>query len=207
MDALSEACRASKAAFVGIMHYNKKSDVDALQKILGASSIVGSARTVWAFSRDPEDKSERYMSCAKNNLSKNHRGMKYKIGERTVRFSDGAEDTVGCMEWLGQTEEDADQILTKERDAAKNPKDGKLEEAKLLVQTELAKGEQRASGMFRLGEGRNISTETMRRAYRSLGVVPYQKNGGWWWALPGMEVRDPAIVVAAEANMADVEAL
>ena len=28
------------------------------------------------------------------------------------------------------------------------------------------------------------SPSTMRRAYRSLGVVPYQKNNGWWWALP-----------------------
>lgn len=207
MDALSAACRESKAAFIGIMHYNKKSDVDALQKILGASSIVGSARTVWAFSRNPEDKTERRMSCAKNNLSKNHRGMKYRIGERTVKFSDGAEDAVGCVEWLGETEEDADEMLTKERDVAKNPKDGKFEEARLLVQTELAKGEQRAPGMFRLGETRNISTETMRRAYRSLGVVPYQKNGGWWWALPGMEVGEIATVPTAEANMGDVEAL
>ncbi len=207
MDALSEACRASRAAFIGVMHYNKKSDVAALEKILGASSIVGSARTVWAFSRDPEDKTERHMSCAKNNLSKNHRGMKYKIGERMVKFSDGAEDNVGYVEWMGETEEDADEILAKERDTAKNPKDSKLEEAKLLVQTELAKGEQRASGMFRLGEARNISVETMRRAYRSLGVVPYQKNGGWWWALPGMEVWEVLVGVTAESPMEDVQVL
>lgn len=207
MDALSEACRASKAAFIGVMHYNKKSDVAALEKILGASSIVGSARTVWAFSRDPEDKTERHMCCAKNNLSKNHRGMKYRIGERLVRFSDGSEDAVGCVEWLGETEEDADEILTKERDTAKNPKDSKFEEAKLLIQTELANGEQRASGMFRLGEARKISAETMRRAYRSLGVVPYQKSGGWWWALPGMEIGDVVVAVTPETNMKDVEAL
>jgi|SRR5579872_103104 len=207
MDALSEACRASKAAFIGIMHYNKKSDVAALEKILGASSIVGSARTVWAFSRDPDDKTERHMSCAKNNLSKNHRGMKYRIGERLVKFSDGSEDTVGCMEWLGETEEDADEMLTKERDTAKNPKDSKFEEAKLLVQTELAKREQRARDMFRLGEARNISTETMRRAYRCLGVVPYQKNNGWWWALPGMEVRGVVVPATPEANIGDVETL
>jgi hypothetical protein len=207
MDALSESCRASRAAFIGIMHYNKKSDVAALEKILGASSIVGSARTVWAFSRDPEDKTERHMSCAKNNLSKDHRGMKYRIGERLVKFSDGSQDAVGCVEWLGETEEDADERLTKERDTAKNPKDSKLEEAKLLVQTELAKGEQRASAMFRLGEAQNISTETMRRAYRSLRVVPYQKNGGWRWALPGMEVRGVVVAVTPETNMGDVEAL
>jgi putative DNA primase/helicase len=207
MDALSEACRASKAAFIGVMHYNKKSDVAALEKILGASSIVGSARTVWAFSRDPEDKTERHMSCAKNNLSKNHRGMKYKIGERLVRFSDGAEDTVGCVEWLEETEEDADEVLTKERDTAKHPKDSKFEEAKILVQGELANGEQRASSMYRLGESQNISTETMRRGYRSLGVVPYQKNNGWWWALPGMEVGEARLEVAAESPMDDVQAL
>lgn len=207
MDALSEACRASKAAFIGVMHYNKKSDVAALEKILGASSIVGSARTVWAFSRDPEDKTERHMSCAKNNLSKNHRGMRYKIGERLVKFSDGSEDTVGCVEWLGETEEDADERLTKERDTAKNPKDSKFEEARLLVQTELANGEQRAPSMFRLGEARKISAETMRRAYRSLGVVPYQKNGGWWWALPGMEISEVVAPLTPETNMKDVQAL
>ncbi len=147
------------------------------------------------------------MSCAKNNLSKNHRGMKYKIGERLVKFSDGAEEAVRCVEWLGETEEDADEILTKERDTAKNPKDSKFEEAKRLVQSELAGGEQRAPGMFRLGEARDISPETMRRAYRSLGVVPYQKNGGWWWALPGMETREVVGTIKPETSMGDVETL
>jgi putative DNA primase/helicase len=207
MDALSAACRASKAAFIGVMHYNKKSDVAALEKILGASSIVGSARTVWAFSRDPDDKTERHMSCAKNNLSKNQRGMKYKIGEKLVPFSDGSNDYVGCVEWMGETEEDADEVLAKERDTAKNPKDSKLEEAKMLVQTELANGEQRASSMYRLGEARNISAETMRRGYRSLAVVPYQKNGKWWWALPGMEVREALVAVAVDSPMGDVQTL
>jgi hypothetical protein len=133
--------------------------------------------------------------------------MKYKIGERLVRFSDGTEDAVGYVEWLGETEEDADEVLAKERDTAKNPKDSKLEEAKMLVQTELAKGEQRASGMFRLGEARNISAETMRRAYRGLKVAPYQKNGAWWWALPGMEVREAVVGVEAESPMEDVQVL
>jgi putative DNA primase/helicase len=210
MDALSATCRQSKIAFVGIMHYGKDSSRAALQRILGASSIVGSARAVWTFGRNPDDKKELLMSCAKNNLSKNHRGMKFTIEDKMLMFPDGKEGPMGYVEWLGETEEDADEVMNNEREQAKHPTNKKLEDAKLLIINELALGEQRAPDMFRLGEARKISTETMRDAYRSLGVRPYQKGGGWWWALPGMEKKEPPYAKQGkgrETNMGNMDAL
>lgn len=50
MDALTEAFRDCQATFLAIVHHNKKNDADAIQKILGASSLPGSVRVAYSFS-------------------------------------------------------------------------------------------------------------------------------------------------------------
>jgi hypothetical protein len=60
MEGMADACRGTKATIVGLIHHNKRSDVDALQKILGASSVAGVARAAWGLGRDPEDKDQRF---------------------------------------------------------------------------------------------------------------------------------------------------
>lgn len=137
MDALTNTLRKTGATMIGIVHTNKRSDVDALEKVLGAGSLVQSSRSVWGFSRDPETENEFYMALLKSNVSKKRGGMKYKIAERKVRLTSGKEVFAPCAEWLGEHESSANDLLDKERNLRKNGgKDGLLAEAS---QRELAK--------------------------------------------------------------------
>jgi hypothetical protein len=66
MDALAKAFRDCGACFLGVVHVNKRSDADAIQKILGASSVAGAVRAAWNFSRDPDNHEEFVMARIKS---------------------------------------------------------------------------------------------------------------------------------------------
>lgn len=48
----------------------------------GAAAVSGSSRSVWMFSRDPEDKSLYHMTNVKGNLAKKKTGLDYTIEDR-----------------------------------------------------------------------------------------------------------------------------
>jgi putative DNA primase/helicase len=202
MEAIADACESSKTAFVGIIHNNKRGDADAIGKILGASSIVGVSRAVWGFARDKEKKGEYYMSLVKGNLARKRSGMKYQIVDATVVI-DGKSEILPRTDWLGESEESADEVLQKNREAGEKH-DSKIDVAKALIQAELEKQPRLAREMFSTGEKQNVSEETMRRAYRELGVyVRKQPGGPWWWSLtdedePWRTVPSKEKVMAAE---------
>ena len=107
MDALSALCEKTKVTFVAVMHLNKRSDVGAIHKILGASSVAGSARVAWGFSPDPEDRELKHMSLIKNNISKQRSGLDYKIVTVEVDVN-GEIVGHGAVEWQGVNEMNAD---------------------------------------------------------------------------------------------------
>jgi putative DNA primase/helicase len=90
LEAIQAACDKSKCALVGIIHHNKRSDTDAIGKVMGGSAVVGVSRAVWGFSRDSENKDEFYMALVKGNLAKKRTGMKYKIDEAEIAMADGS---------------------------------------------------------------------------------------------------------------------
>ena len=140
MDALSAVCNSSGASFVSVVHHNKRSDVDALQKILGASSVVGAARTAWGFSRDPDNKEEFFMSLVKNNLSKRRTGMKYKIAEKTLNGI-----TAPYTDWGAETDETANDLLDAERDTSGRKDNKQITLAREFLPVALSKGPRLAS--------------------------------------------------------------
>ncbi|MGA8491306.1 MAG: AAA family ATPase, partial [Terriglobales bacterium] len=77
MDGLARTFRDCGAAFIGVSHHNKKNDADAVQAILGASSVAGSVRAAYSCSKDPESEGEFYFTLVKGNLTKKRGGMKF----------------------------------------------------------------------------------------------------------------------------------
>ena len=184
---LQETCAKTKTAVIGIIHHNKKTDLDAVQKILGAGSIGHVTRAIWAFSSDPENKDEYYMSKAKGNLSKRGiGGLKYKIVDAEVTLSDGSNDTKPRIEWLGKHDMDANEVEQKSKDAAResNPVDTKVGRAKLLLLAELEKGPRLASEMYALGlKELEADEQVMKRAKWQLNVQ-CSKGRPFYWSLP-----------------------
>ena len=183
MEALQQALEVSKAAFVAVVHHNKKSDVDPIGKILGASSVTAVSRAAWGFTRDPDNKEEYYMALVKSNLSKKRTGMKYKIAEATVLIN-GEECGVPHTEWLGETDLDAAEVMDKERDKAGNAENKKVDVASLLLKSELESGPKLARDMYKKVKAEGISERTLKRASYDLGVIVTQVNKAWYWRLP-----------------------
>jgi hypothetical protein len=181
MDALAKAFGDCGACFLGIIHHNKKSDVDALQAILGASSVAGAVRSAYSCSRDPENEDEFYFTLVKGNLTKKRTGMKYKMAEKTI---DGI--TAPYIEWAGETNEDANSVMALVKES-RNSKNQGVDKARLFIPMALENGPRPARELYSMAEAEGISNDQMRRAKDQLGVKVTKQKDGWYWSLPVKE--------------------
>jgi hypothetical protein len=186
MEAINRACENSGAAFVAVVHHNKRTDVDALQKILGASSVAGVSRAAWGFSRDPEDKETLRMSRIKGNLSKKRSGMKYHIADRTVPMADGSESTLPFVEWAGECPEDADELQAQDREKSRNGEMTAVGKAKAWLKWRLKDGPVESNALFKEASDAGISRASLFRAkdMEDSELAPCHKSGTqWFWRL------------------------
>jgi hypothetical protein len=175
MDALAKAFGNCGACFLGIIHHNKKSDVDAVQKILGASSVAGAVRAVYGCSRDPENKDECYFALVKGNLTKKRSGMKYKMSEKTI---DGI--TAPYIEWLGETDEDANEVMAMEKESRSQSKK-QVDMARMFLPQALEKGARLARELFEEAAANGISVDQLKRAKYELNIQSVKRPDGWYW--------------------------
>jgi hypothetical protein len=201
MDTLAAICNAAGVSFVTVIHHNKRNDVDALQKILGASSLAGSVRAIWGFSEDQDKKDEYFMSRVKGNLSKKKTGMKYTIEEKSVNGIEAP-----YIAWGEQHDQSANDLLTKERETigAKRGGGSQLATAKMLIPALLKDGPKRATELFEEAEKQGVSINTMYKAKSEIGGVLDVKRGitfddpgrySWWkLAKPEVVVTDENVV-------------
>ncbi len=84
MNRLKEVCEETGVTVIAVSHHNKKSDLDALKQILGASSFAAAARVVWMVSRDPDAKDTRHMTVAKLNIGKEQGGLQFGVQETVI---------------------------------------------------------------------------------------------------------------------------
>lgn len=178
MDALAKAFGDCGACFLGVIHHNKKSDVDALQAILGASSVAGAVRSVYSCSRDPENDDEFYFTLVKGNLTKKRTGMKYKMAEKTI---DGI--TAPYIDWTGETDEDANSVMAKVKEA-RSGKNQQIDKARLFLPMALEKGQRPAKDLYRDAQAEGISVDQLKRAKYELNIKSVKKADGWYWWLP-----------------------
>jgi hypothetical protein len=191
MEAVADACESSKAAFVAVIHNNKRGDADAIGKILGASSIVGVSRAVWGFAKDRDREGEHFMSLVKGNLARNRSGMKYRIVDAAVTIG-GKETVQPRTEWIGVSEESADEVLAKSREKLAGGNTKKIDRACRMLEEQLADGPKLLRELYELGvtlgigETSEAVKKTVQRASRYLGVwtiKPPHAKGPWWASL------------------------
>jgi putative DNA primase/helicase len=181
MEAIADAMEGTKCAFIGIIHNNKRGDADSISKILGASSVVGVARAVWGFGYDSDDKTLRHMLLVKGNLSEKRTGMSYKLVNTPIKLDDGEEDRQPVCDWQGETDEDADDMLAKKREKAKNGGvELKSDAAQTMLLRELDSGWRLLRDLHRIRETEGISESTMKRARYTLGII-CTKSAPWMW--------------------------
>jgi arsenate reductase-like glutaredoxin family protein len=202
LQALKKALEKSDVTCVGVIHCNKRSDVDALGKILGDSAVAGVCRAAWDFSRDPDNKDEFMMTHIKGNLSKKRSGMRYATEGVMITLSSGKQQEHPHIKWLAECEEDANEMLNKTREKAKSGgEDTKKILAKALLNTMLESVGAYARDIFtKANDSEGLSEATIKRASYEMGVRKERRPEGWWWSLPA---NVDAITQRVEVKMVD----
>lgn len=202
MDQLSAALQATKATVIGISHLNKKSDVGSIQKILGASSIPGVARAIWSFTKDTEDKNLRYMACAKLSLAETPKSLMFNIVSAEVEGTNGKKSKTSRIDWKGDCEEDADDLLKRERETSRDGQVGKrtAECMAWLMKMFAAKPGYRATELYKLADEAGYYKQLLWNARSELEkggefvIVNDDRgrgkdNGQWWILKPRTEPK------------------
>jgi hypothetical protein len=176
---------------LALVHSNKRSDVDAVEKVMGASSVSAGARAVWTIARDADDKELFRMGLAKGNVVRKRTGFEYRIVGTPVEIN-GKMCDCPKLKWEKETDMDANDMLAADRDKSRNGgEDSKLSLAVAVIR-ETVPGF--AKDALIRAENEGIHKRTLFRAKEKLGVETDQSRGRGkaWWYIPG-EKGDPAL--------------
>lgn len=177
---LAQLAERMDVTFLLVMHNNKRADVNALHRIMGAVAMSGVARIVWLCAQDPEDEDNYLFLCAKANIGRMPKGLQYGIeGKELPNVG-----SIGTIVWKGTTEVSADQALSMKDDS------GKLTAAKQWLSKHLD-SDKRATDVIEAAEKEGIAEKTLRRAKKRLRIVSDQTSDGWVWLAPSAAISAP----------------
>jgi putative DNA primase/helicase len=135
--------------------------------------------------KDPQDENRRVVASTKNNLAMPPASLMYQLEE--------ADTGSVRVDWLGQSEVSASQLLATPRDEEQADARG---EAVEFLNDVLCDGPVAASQVKEESEDAGITDITLRRAKKSIGILAYRENvagdkrgsGRWMWKLPMVEL-------------------
>jgi putative DNA primase/helicase len=162
-------------AIVGVLHVNKRSDLDAILRIGGAGAWTQVPRASFLVARDPEQlpgETRSTLAPAKFNLGKWPAPLGFAIGGPDFFTWTGEKDAVDVDDMLGPKRRDDDRT---------NPSDAWL-------RATLSDGPRPADEIFARAARDGIGRTALQGAKRRLGVVSHKfgkpGEGGWQWELP-----------------------
>ena len=162
---LSQFARDTGKIFKMSHHLRKKTMFDdtgmMLERLRGSSSIVQTARLVWALDNpDLRVKDWMRLQVIKSNLAKFPKPLGMNIGDAGVKFGLSPEE----------------------------PKiETQLDKAIDMLKTLLDKEPLQQSEVTKETEGAGLSRNTVYRAKSKLGIVSIkQSDGHWYWSLPAL---------------------
>jgi len=195
MNKLIALCQKTGLTILALVHSNKRSDVDAVEKVMGASSVAAGARAVWTIARDADDKTLCRMGLAKGNVIRKRSGFEYRIVDTEIVI-EGKKCSQPTIQWEKETDLDANDMLAADREKSRNGgEDGKMTLA-IAVLRETVPGY--ARDVFKKAEQEGIEGERgerlIYRAREKLGIETdkSQGKGKAYWYVPG-EKGDPAL--------------
>jgi hypothetical protein len=134
--------------------------------------------------KDPKDEERRVLAPIKNNLAKAPKSLMFEL--------EGTESGAVRVEWLGETEVSAKELL-----ATSQPEEnaGALSEAIEFLNDVLCDGPVATGRVKKVAKDAGISERTLARAKKKLGVKSYREGerggrgkGQWLWKLPVVDL-------------------
>jgi hypothetical protein len=184
---IAKVCHLTGAAFVLLIHENKRSEANATDRMLGAGAVSQVVRAGIRISKDPKNKPDgRIMANIKTSQSRDNGGMKFSVASKDVESESGLLKDIGYIEWGEKHTMSADDVLDEERAFKKEggAEDTKLGQAVRIFEEALKHGPKLHRDVHPLLDAANISDETKRRARWKAGVRS-SKSAPWYWWLPG----------------------
>lgn len=183
--------KKNRIAWLTVNHFNKNQMATSINRTSGAKTFVSAPRCTWLFDKDPDDPTRRLMMKGKGNLAK--QGLKtlaYRINEKFIEvdgkpYVDAKDRPVGVpvVQWDGETDHTADDVLHADADASKKL-NKKAEELITRLLNESPTGVVLASTIYDAGESEtpSISSQKLKRAKNSLDVEVFKLGDRWYWA-------------------------
>ncbi len=176
---LARLAEETDTAIICVRHLNKKSEAQALYRMLGSNAFIQMPRAILQIDRDPELEHGRVLRCIKNNYAVKPAPLRFKL----VSGRKG----IVRVEWGGRIDKEAEEAIV---DAA-GVTPTKLEEARRQICALLADGPADARSVETAMRSLGVADRTRFRAYRAVGVekqaVRDEKSGEivkWMLSLP-----------------------
>jgi hypothetical protein len=187
---MAQIAHANDTAFVGVMHFNKRSEGEALLRLSGSSGgIAGPARSVLYMHDSPDDPDERILTIAKGNYARTvESALRYRIEEVPVDLDDGNCARIPHLVYQDKSDYDTEDLLGGGQ--ASGPAVTEIVE---FLKVELANGPRPQKELEKLASEAGLSTAkgTWFRARRQLGITPQKDGfeGGWMLSLPEHDMK------------------
>lgn len=167
---LIQTAKEAGCAVIVVGHMNKQRGTKALYRAIGSIDIVGAARSALLIARTGKDKpDERVMAVQKCNLAPPGPAVVFSVSDR--------------IEWIGQTDQTADDILSGIPAPPGRPA-AKAQEAEVLLQALLAEGPKPAEEVSIVLKEQGISQRTMESVKAAMGIRSDKRGSAWFWSMP-----------------------
>jgi len=186
---LTRLAEEKKISIIGIMHFNKKSDVtNAMLRIADSLAYVAAARHVYVVVDDPENDKARLFVKAKNNLAPDKNALRFMVGTRMVGHDPDTQAEIWAPHIIWDSKH-VEVTATEAMEAEGNGmKHAAQREAEEFLRSKLANGPVSKEELEEEAEANDISPSgALRRAKRKLRVQTWKEkklDGRWFWELP-----------------------
>jgi putative DNA primase/helicase len=191
---LTDMAAELRLAIVGVMHFNKKTDVhNAMLRISDSLAYVATSRSCYVVIDDPENNRKLFMK-AKNNLAPDMAALSYTFSTASVGRDPETHEAITApyvvwgSDYVNVT---ATEAMQAETTAGRSSRSGAKEIAKKFLADMLANGPVLKGDIEDAAEGNGISERTLFRAKADLNIEAKKDDpqGGWRWHLPEQKLR------------------
>lgn len=183
LEPVSALAQRTETAILGIVHFGKREGADTGKLILGSVAWSQVARSVLAVALD-EDTGNLVITNTKKNLAPETHSASARIVSTTVHTEDGPAE-VGRIEWLGETDADARQLLSGPGDDG----DDRTEIAAVIQDyLEEQGGSAPVADVLKVTRAAGLSDNAVKKHRKKAGVKTEKAGGtgvGWVWTYTG----------------------
>ncbi|MGD9933424.1 MAG: AAA family ATPase [Dehalococcoidia bacterium] len=162
LEALVAVAGRHGTAVLGVVHLTKDTNRSRLMRTQGSVAFVALARSVLGTSQSKQEAAEFVLTQIKSNLGSKGPSLRFRPGSKGV-------------EWLGEASNpQGEEAVSSKR----------LAEARDFLASELADGPRLVDALHQGAKDLGISSSTLKRAKRELGVESHKRKNHWEWELP-----------------------